>query len=73
MRFTDLFTPFLDLPWDEQVARVRQMRIRRNYERPALKMHIKKERKGKIKKAQEMLDGLNPDQLKALLESELGG
>ena len=71
MRLEDLVPlRFINMTWEQKLSHVRAMRYRRHVEKPALKRHIEKDTNKKIKKVQDLLDALTPEQIKEILENE---
>lgn len=71
MQLGNLFKPIEEMTDEELRARIQEIRHNRTVERPAAKAHAKRaESKGrvtKINKAQSLLAGLSPEQIKQLL------
>lgn len=76
MQLQDLFKPLDELTEEELRKKLQEIRHNRTVERPAAKARAKREsnkgRSAKISKAESLLAGLTPEQIKELMD-KLGG
>lgn len=76
MQLADLVKPIDQQTDEELLERLREIRNNRNTVRPAAKAHAKRAAKkgqqGRVKKVEDLLEGLTPEQIAELL-SELEG